>query len=92
VGHRLGELSRRREAVRGHLLEGAQHRLLEVDGNRGPHRAQRRHHVEPVAGQDRLRIRPREGRLAHQHLVQYASQGVHVAPSVQLDLAARLLG
>jgi hypothetical protein len=50
-----------------------------------------RHGLLQPLRQDRLRIRTGKGRLAGQHLVEHATQRVHVGAGIQVPLANRLL-
>src|SRR5438874_3728370 len=88
---RLREQRSRRVAIGRQLGEGPENRLFDRVGNRGPHDRRRRHHVQRVAREHRVRGRPREGRLAHQHLVHDARQAVLVAAAVDVVAARPLL-
>jgi hypothetical protein len=92
VLERVGELGGGCEPVGRLLRERAQHRVLDLVGDRAPHHGERRDVVEHLAGDDRLGRRADERRLPGQHLVQHAAERVDVAPSVERPLAHGLLG
>ena len=92
IPERGREVRRAGEPVGRQLLQGGMHRLGDVAGDGLPQRRDLGrlggHHL----GDDRLRRRPAEGRLAGEHLVEHAAQRVDVAARVELALAHRLLG
>ena len=87
---RLGKLRRRREAVGGQLLQRTHDGRGDVGRDRLPLDGDGTRLLGDHARDDRLRGRPRERRLPHQHLVQDAAQGIDVAPGRDLALAHRL--
>ena len=88
---RGAEIEGGREAVRGQLLQGAEHRGLDVRRDRAPARAERGGGLRHRLGEDRLRVRAGEGRLAHEHLVHHAGERVDVAARGEVPLAGGLL-
>jgi hypothetical protein len=66
-------------------------RRRHVGRHRRPELRHRRRHRREMLVDHALDRGAREGRLARQHLVQHAAQGVEIAPSVDLALARRLL-
>ena len=80
------------EAIGWELLERGGHRGIHLVGDGLPQFGDRsclgRHHL----GDDGLGGGPGEGRLAHQHLVGHAAEGVDIAAGPDLPLAHRLLG
>ena len=90
VGQRSREFGGARKAICGELLERRQDRRLDVQRDRLPLQGKGprlfRHH----ARDDRLRRRPREGGLTHEHLVGDAAERVNVGACCDLALAHRL--
>ncbi len=58
----------------------------------GAQRLQRRGRLGDVAGDDRLRTPAAERRLAGEQLVEDTTEGVHIAPTIQIALPAPLFG
>src|SRR5207249_7109967 len=75
----------------GHLGQGAPNGRLEAGRYVGAYRAETRNRINSVPRHDRSRVRPREGRLAPQHLVEHTAEGVEIGPVIELFVACRLL-
>ncbi len=91
-GERGGESGGARETIRRQLLERGGHRIVDLRRNRAAHVAHRARCVGEHLGDDRLRGRPGERRLARHHLVDDAAERVHVGARVDRAFAHRLLG
>ena len=87
----IDEGARRRRAVGRNLGETARDGVLDVRRHLRPHGARGPRPLREHPRDDRLDARPREWRLADQHLVQHRGQRVHVAPRVEALRPARLL-
>ena len=92
AGQRLAELAGRSPAVGRQLLQRGEDRGLDRRRHGGPLGPERGRLLGEHLGDDRLGAGPGEGRLPGQHLVAHRTQGVDVAPGVDLALAHRLLG
>ena len=88
---RGGQLGRRPVSVGRRARERPGDGLVHLGRNLAQGADARRRSAEPL-GEDRLLSRAGEGRLAGQHLVEHAAEGVHVGAAVERALAGRLLG